>query len=249
MATVIFTPSTRLTMRVVTVNTTQNVVIDYPIAGVLDRIVAYIIDALIMAAYLFLIFFIIISVRSGSEWTFVFFYFPVFFYSLAFEILMDGQTPGKKAMNLKVVRLDGTSPTIGNYILRWLLKLIDVSFTWGSVAITSILITQNGQRLGDLAAGTTVIKLVKAGDTTGQQIMLNLDESYTPEFPQVVQLSDKDIDLIKEALEVNRTLGNMSGVLALDAKLKEHLGIQTDMPPIKFLYTVLKDYSHLTSAM
>ena len=97
-------------------------------------------------------------------------YLPVFFYNLAFEILMNGQTLGKRALNIKVVRLDGTSPTIANYIFRFILWPIDV-FLSGSIAITLISLTKNGQRLGDLAGGTTVVKLTQRGQVTSQQIV------------------------------------------------------------------------------
>lgn len=235
-------------MQIVTIHTTQNVQIDYPVAGIVDRIMAFLIDILIIGAYAFIMFFIIMWAGLMEEWFIILLYLPVFFYDLIFEIAMNGQSPGKRALNLKVVRLDGTNPTIANYILRWILRPVDI-FLWGSIAISSILLTRYGQRLGDLAAGTTVVKLVPAGDTTGQQIIQHLEQNYIPVFPQVVQLSDNDIDLIKQALEVNRTLGNMNPVVQLDGKLKEILGIDTDMPPIKFLYTIIKDYSHLTSQM
>ncbi len=235
-------------MQIVTIHTTQNVQIDYPVAGIVDRIMAFVIDVIILAAYVLIMFFVIFSYKLLEEWVIILFYFPVFFYDLVLEITMNGQSLGKRALNLKVVRLDGTNPTIGNYILRWILKPLDIVLS-GSIAITSILVTQYGQRLGDLAAGTTVVKLVPSGDMTGQQIMQHLETNYEPVFPQVVQLSDKDMDLIKQALEVNRTMGNANPVIQLDKKLKEILGIQSDLPPVKFLYTVIKDYSHLTSQM
>lgn len=235
-------------MQIVTIHTTQNVQIDYPVAGIVDRIMAFFIDAFVIVAYVLIMIFVIFSSKLLEQWVMILFYFPVFFYDLVLEITMNGQSLGKRALNLKVVRLDGTNPTIGNYILRWILKPIDI-ILWGSIAITSILLTRYGQRLGDLAAGTTVVKLVPAGDITGQQIIQHLESNYEPMFPQVVQLSDKDMDLIKQALEVNRTLGNINPVIQLDKKLKEMLGIETDLPPIKFLYTVIKDYSHLTSQM
>jgi hypothetical protein len=170
----------------------------------------------------------------------------MFFYDLFFEILMNGQSLGKKALDLRVVRVDGSNPTIGNYLLRWLLKPIDILFS-GSVAVTCILLTRFGQRLGDLAAGTTVVKLVSVGNVTSQQIIQQLDEAYEPVFTQVTQLSDQDINLIKKALEVNRTHGNMQPAIQLETRIKSLLGIESDMPAVKFLYTIIKDYSHLTS--
>lgn len=233
-------------MQKVTIRTAQNVLIDYPVAGLVHRILAFIIDIFILGTYAIVVFFIIIQAGLQEQWVLLLFYFPVFFYDLFFEIAMNGQSLGKKALDLRVVRIDGSNPTIGNYILRWLLKPIDIAFS-GSVAVTCILLTRYGQRLGDLAGGTTVVKLVSVGNVTSQQIIQQLDESYQPVFNQVTQLSDQDINLIKKALEVNRTLGNMQPAIQLESRIKSMLGIESDMPPVKFLYTIIKDYSHLTS--
>ncbi|MBN8652521.1 MAG: RDD family protein [Cytophagales bacterium] len=235
-------------MQTIKVQTTQNVFIDYPIAGVFDRILAFLLDMVIWAAYLILVFFIFGMADVLDYWVMIMIYLPVFFYNLAFEILMNGQTLGKRALNIQVVRLDGTSPTIANYIFRFILWPIDV-ILWGSIAITFISLTKNGQRLGDLAGGTTVVKLTKRGEVTSQQIVKSLKEEYVPQFPQTINLNDRDIKLIKEVLEMNRELGNGQPVLAATEKVKTLLGIQTDMPPVQFLYTILKDYHHLTSGL
>lgn len=233
-------------MQIVTVRTAQNVLIDYPVAGLVQRILAFILDVIILTAYAIVVSFLLVKLEIFEAWIRIICYLPMFFYDLIFEISMNGQSLGKRALNLKVVRVDGDNPTIGNYILRWLLRIIDIPL-WGSIAITSILLTRYGQRLGDLAAGTTVVKLVSVGDVTSQQILQHLEENYQPVFNQVVQLSDHDINLIKKALEMNRTLGNIQPVLQLESRIKEMLGINSDMPPVKFLYTIIKDYSHLTS--
>lgn len=233
-------------MQKVTIRTAQNVLIDYPVAGLLHRILAFIIDIFILGTYAIVVLFIIVQGNLQEQWIMLLFYFPVFFYDLFFEIMMNGQSLGKKALDLRVVRIDGGNPTIGNYLLRWLLKPIDILFS-GSVAVTCILLTRFGQRLGDLAAGTTVVKLVSVSNVTSQQIIQQLDETYEPVFNQVTQLSDQDINLIKKALEVNRTLGNMQPAIQLEERIKSMLGIESDMPPVKFLYTIIKDYSHLTS--
>ncbi len=235
-------------MPTINVRTTQNVLINYQVAGVWDRILAFFIDGLIFVAYLILAFFLLASANLINDWLWILIYLPVFFYNLAFEILMNGQTPGKRATDLKVVRLDGESPTIANYILRFLLWPVDVIFM-GSVAITFILLTPFGQRLGDLAGGTTVVKMKAQTPLTSSQILKGMTEEYVPQFPQIVNLSDNDITIIKEALKVNVELGNEKPILILTEKIKTMLGIQSDLPPVKFLYTILKDYQHFTSSM
>jgi hypothetical protein len=53
--------------------------------------------------------------------------------------------------------------------------------------------------------------------------------------------------LIQRALEVNRDHGNGQPVMVITQKIKALLGIQTDLPPVKFLYTIIKDYNSLTT--
>jgi len=226
--------------------TTQNVLIDYPIAGLFDRILAFLLDFLIWIAYFVLAFSIFGALNFLSTWLMILLYFPLFFYHLIFEIAMNGQSPGKRALGIRVVRLDGDSPTIANYILRWILWPVDVLFS-GSVAITFILLTQQGQRLGDIAAGTTVIKMTTPGLLKGQEIIQALQQDYQPQFPQVVHLSDQDISLIKEAVAFNMELGNTRPMEVISEKIRRLHGIHTDMPVLTFLNTVLKDYHYLTS--
>src|SRR5690606_34920667 len=88
----------------------------------------------------------------------ILFYLPVIFYHLLCEVFMDGQTFGKKAIDIKVVKLDGSQPSVGSYFLRWLLQIVDLPF-FGAIGIITILVNGKGQRVGDLAAGTTVISL------------------------------------------------------------------------------------------
>ncbi len=235
-------------MQTVSVRTTQNVVIDYPVASLGDRILAYFIDVFIILAYFILIFFLLVSGGAGST-AFIIgvLMIPPFLYHLVFEIFMNGQSPGKRQMNIKVVRLDGTPPTIGNYIIRWLLRLIEIDALSGAIALFTIAVNGKGQRLGDIAAGTTVVKLVEQRAVTANEVFTVSEDTYTPVFQQVIQLNDQDIEVIQQALEVNRTTGNSVPVMAVTEKIKNSLGIQTDLPPVKFLYTLVKDYGHITA--
>ena len=235
-------------MQTIRVRTTQNVLIDYPIAGLFDRILAFALDALIFLAYLILTFSLFDGIKMLDVWLAYVIYLPAFFYNLIFEIAMNGQSPGKRVLKIKVVRLDGDSPTIANYILRWILWPLDVLLS-GSIAITFILLTPNGQRLGDVVAGTTLIKLTSVGALISQKIIRDLEQSdYQAQFPQVVRLSDKDISLIKEALQVNIQLGITRPMEVISEKIRIMFDIHSDMATLTFLNTVLKDYHHLTSA-
>ncbi len=235
-------------MQTVRVRTTQNVFIDYPVASVGDRILGYLIDRIILILYTVAIIAAMVSLEAdmGYLWIIVL-AFPWMFYNLLFEIFMDGQSPGKQVMKTKVVRLNGTPPSIGDYLLRWVFGFIDYYFLSGAIAVVFVAMGGKGQRLGDLVAGTSVVKLIEQEEITGKQVFVTPDESHVPTFTQVTQLKETDIELIQRALEVNRDLGNIQPVMIATDKIKALLGIQTDLPPVKFLYTVIKDYNTLTA--
>jgi hypothetical protein len=141
------------------------------------------------------------------------------------------------------VKLDGSSPGIGSYLLRWILRPIDISLFSGGIAILSIAITRHNQRLGDLAAGTTVVKT----DVRQDFPVFAVEENYTPSFPEVVSLSDADIEVIQRVLKVYRDSGNQQPVLVTVEKMKDVLQVESELPPLQFLYTLVKDYKYLTA--
>ena len=227
------------------VRTTQNVFIHYPVASVGDRILAYLLDLIIRIAYGIGLTFLLIDLNVNITWVWIVLLgVPILLYHLFFEIFMDGQSPGKRALTIKVMRLDGTPASVGDYILRWIFSFVDYYIFSGLIAVLTIIIGQRGQRLGDLAAGTTVIKLVNEAEVKSEQIFVQQEPDYKPVFPQVVELSEQDIELIRQALEVSRDGANVIPVMAITEKLKTRLRIETDLPPVKFLYTLIRDFQH-----
>ncbi len=235
-------------MQSIKVRTTQNVFIEYPIASVGDRILAFLLDRLILIAYTIFIFALFVNANMEVAWIWMMTLgLPWLFYHLLFEIFMNGQSPGKRVMKIKVVRLDGTPPTIGNYIMRWIFSFIDYYFLSGVIAVVVVAMGGKGQRLGDVVAGTSVVKLIQQKEITSREIFVAPEETYVPTFTQVIQLTENDIELIQRALEVNRDHGNSQPLMVVTERIKSLLGIQTDLPPIKFLYTIIKDFNHITS--
>ncbi|MCA6074357.1 RDD family protein [Fulvivirga sedimenti] len=234
-------------MQTIQIQTTQNVGIQYAVAGLGERIGAYLLDSVIIGAYVIIVMFLLTSVGINTYWIFILFYLPAFFYHLISEALMDGQSIGKKQFGLKVVRLDGNPVTLGNYVMRWILRLVDISITSGAVALLSIAVTKEGQRIGDIAAGTTVVRLREQRPVQSHQVIEQIDSDYVPQFKSAASLRAEDIELIRQALSTYKSTGNVQPILAITEKVKEHLQIESDMPPVTFLYTILKDYSYLNS--
>ncbi len=230
------------------VRTTQNVLIHYPIASLGDRILAYLLDALIKIVYVVLMFVLLIRLDVQVVWIWIVTLgIPLLLFSLMFEIFMNGQTPGKRVMHIQVIRLNGTPATIGDFIIRWLFAFVDIQIMSGLVAVILISVGGKGQRLGDMVAGTTVIKQVEEAEVAASELFVTTDDSYTVTYPQASLLNERDVELIQQALAVNRETGNMQPVMMVVEKVKSLLGVQTDLPPLKFLYTVLKDFHHLTA--
>jgi len=243
-------------MQTIEIQTAQNVNVEYPVATVGDRIVAAIIDQLIMVGYLIAMIFFYIWILNLTEGTsldfsvayFIILFLPFFFYHLLCETFLNGQSFGKKLMKMRVVKLDGSQAGVGSYFLRWILAPIDIYFTYGSVGLITILINGKGQRLGDLAANTTVVKL-KAEMKLDDTILQVTPTNYEVKFPEVENLNDKDISIVKEVLDLNYKKADSVTYEKILLKSKEaiekKMGVNSAMHPLIFLDTVLKDYNYL----
>lgn len=233
----------------ISVNTAQNVKIEYELAGIGPRCVAFLIDISIIGTITILLTLMISSFYTIFHSKFITFFYTILglipLYHLLCEIFLHGKSVGKIALNLQVIRIDGQKLNFWNYLLRWIFRLIDITLTGGAIAIISIAATKHMQRIGDLAAGTTVIKKKKAASLK-QLSIYEPEEEYQITFPQVAILSDKDITIIKEAFQEIKKYRDNQLLEALILKIKEVTGITTDMHPLKFVETIIKDYIHLT---
>ena len=156
------------------IETAQNINIHQNVAHITTRIGSFLIDLLIIISYYILLIFIMswLNLNFGiQQWAIsLILSLPMLFYTLIFETLWNGQTPGKRINKTRVVKLAGSKPTLGNYLLRWMMPIIDIQMATGSVAVLTILLNGKGQRLGDLAAGTTIISEKKR--VTLQEVLL-----------------------------------------------------------------------------
>lgn len=231
------------------IETAQNITIEQNVAHITTRIGSFLLDLLIIISYSILISFLMswLDIELGmQQWAIsLILTLPIMFYSLIFEILLNGQTPGKWANKIRVVKLDGSKPTLGSYLLRWLIRIIDILLATGSVAVLTILLNGKGQRLGDIAGGTTVIS-EKKRVTLKDTVAVDIPDDYKPKFPQVTMLSDTDIQTIKNLYRSAIRKRKHNIILKLHIRVLEITGIKTELKPVDFIETVIKDYDYYT---
>lgn len=232
-----------------TIITGQYVRISQTPANLGERFLARMIDIVFIAVYVFATVAAINALPYGfkNNWMFTVIlfalYLPILLYSLLFEVFNEGQSPGKKIMNIKVVMADGSTPALGSYLLRWLLYSIDVPVT-GGLGILFILLTKNNQRIGDLAAGTMVVRL-----NNYRKVKVSLDEykhlteGYVPVYPQVTDLSLEQVSVVEKVLALtdNKRYAYIS---QLSAKLKDMMKVDVKTSDELFLHTIVKDYQY-----
>lgn len=154
----------------ITIGTPEGIELQLQLAGAASRYIARGIDFALQLTLIVLLFILTLVISGGSDggpisliggWAAAGFFVGVFavlyFYNVLFEVLAQGRTPGKRATGLRVVREQGTPVDLPASLVRNLLRLID-ELLFGLPALVAILFTKHNQRLGDLAAGTLVIR-------------------------------------------------------------------------------------------
>ncbi|MDR2139518.1 MAG: RDD family protein [Tannerella sp.] len=233
--------------------TGQYIQIDQTPASAGERLLARVIDMLVMFVYEAAFFTIIILCNklfpglyrheTALIVTVLLFLLPVLFYSLLWELFNRGQSPGKKLLGLRVVMKDGSTPTLGASLLRWLFLLIDIHL-FQCLGLVFILVTKNSQRIGDLAAGTLVIK-----EKNYHRIHVTLDEfthlsvHYRPVFPQAENLSLEQVNLIGRTLS-RHDAGRSQHIRELGVKVRRYLKINPPVDDEALLQTLTRDYQY-----
>jgi uncharacterized RDD family membrane protein YckC len=236
-------------METISVRTTQNIDIDYETGGLGERILARLIDIGIFIPFLFGgIFFAVGGLNNVAIGYYIVLGALFVFYDLLCEVFFNGQSLGKRVMKIRVISLNGARPTFGQYLLRWLFRLVDFALSSGIAALISVAVSPKGQRLGDLVAGTAIIK-TSPRTKRDNIVFAPMEDAYQLVFQQASQLNDKDIELIHEVMSNYYKSGNNVLVYTMADKMREHLAV--NLPPnmnaMQFLQTLIKDYSHISS--
>lgn len=242
-------------MKSIEIKTTQNVILEYELADLRDRGVAFLIDLTVLTVgilLLFLLGFGGFGLSGTAATVYTIFVICIFiFYSLVMEILNNGQSIGKMAMKIQVIKTVGGQATFSDYAARWVFRMIDIYFSMGGIASILVASSAKAQRIGDIVANTAVIKLTpKMNLVLTDVLAIRSQESYKPTYVQAKQLEEVDVLLIKTTLERYRQFKNLAhqeAIHMLADKTRSVLGVmplaQND---VQFLQTVLNDYVVLT---
>ena len=244
-----------------TIDTPENVTFGYEIAGIGSRFIGALVDSIILVVSLMLlniILGVVLSVTGDVESLFLgdeneigwwsglvlaiytlLNFGLIWGYYILFELLWNGQTPGKRVAKVRVVRIDGNPVGFIEIVVRNLVRIIDFLPGAYGIGLVTMFFNRQARRLGDFAAGTLVIKerpevgLESLGRSAISARPARLDVASdmpglaSPQFPNLHRLSAADIDLVQDAL--NRySAGKADGYLL--RRLAVALAVKLEMP-------------------
>ncbi len=262
-------------MPLIKISTIFNIDLEFEIAPVYNRIFAYLVDFTVLLLYVISMKYLYyngvtitedsMNKRMGIDILTI--SLPMLLYSFVSEVLLHGQTIGKKLFNIRVISLSGGEPSLSQYLIRWMFRVFEWPFFFGyimfsgtaftayilitlflglSVAII-IATTKKNQRLGDIAANTVVVD-TKSDFSVDDTIFMNItEENYEVKFPEVLRLSDRDINTIKNVLDVFYKSRQHELCERVALKVQNVLNVTTDMPAEIFLQKLLTDYNYLAT--
>ncbi len=258
------------------IDTPESVTFAYEVAGIGNRFIAALIDTTILAAALLLLNLLVfvalgllgdlsIDMLLGDEppswlgglvialYTLLNFAFYWGYYIL-FEWLWNGQTPGKRFVKIRVLRMDGNPAGFTEVLLRNLVRPVDFLPGGYGLGLLVMLLNDKSRRLGDYAAGTLVIReladvALDALTTRPASAAANVDETLLLAFPAIRRLSSADYELIQETLArfrrgaiSHRALERLAATLALRLDTEAPHGWDS---ALKFLQRVAAAYRQL----
>ena len=267
-------------MSIVRIATNFNIDIEFTAPPFYRRLLAWAIDIVIQIFYLVVAIRFLRSISEGLNYNedhevmmnaiSMVLILPFLLYHVVMEITMKGQSIGKKIMGIKVVSENGGRPSIGQFIIRWLIRTSDYTLIliiilipiaeyfgpqiyWGIAGAIVLLVadlilvnSKKQQRLGDILAHTVLIN-TKQTEKISDTVFLEVSEKYTPQFPQIMQLSDRDMNALKGIIDTSKKHKDYQMALMAAEKIKAHLNIETNLEPEEFLEVLLKDYNYLSA--
>ncbi|HZI01324.1 MAG TPA: RDD family protein [Flavisolibacter sp.] len=264
-------------MSVIRITTNFNIELDFVAPPFHRRLGAWLIDTVVQVLYLYFAGEFLSNMgvyesgdRMKSYAFFLLLLLPVLTYHVLCEILMNGQSIGKRIIGIKVISEKGGKPSISQYIIRWLIRTSDIAlagiilsimlstlygnfiffagaFGFLMLVVDVILVnTKKQQRLGDILAHTILIE-ARQRERIEDTIFQEVSQDYVPSFPQVMKLTDRDINALKGILDTARKRNDYNMAEMASQKIKSHLKIDTALSPFDFLEVLLKDYNYLSA--
>lgn len=231
-------------MQTIRITTSQNIDIDYEIAGLGERIFGRLIDLAISIPLVLAFWIITNSFKIDTTIFFIIGMLVLFFYDLVCEAAFNGQSIGKRVMKIKVISLDGGQPTLSQYLMRWIFRIVDFSLSMQLGALIAVSVTEKHQRIGDLVAGTTLVR-THARTNINDIAFTPVDANYISVFPQAQQLKNAEVALIHEVVKNVKRSDNYTLLHNTAVRFKQHLNIESPkgMDDLTFLQTLVKDYN------
>jgi uncharacterized RDD family membrane protein YckC len=249
-----------------TIDTPENIEFAYDVAGIGSRFLAAIVDTLLIGVAEIVVFIIvgltISTLDLGSSATGsvlaalggLLAFAILWGYYIAFELLWNGQSPGKRIIGLRVVREGGRPITFVGSAIRNLIRIVDFLPLFYGIGVVVMFIDRRARRLGDLAGGTLVVKerrgisleSLTAPYTAPTPIQARPGEPLPqPTLPNVELLSDRDYNLIQEFLSRRDELGRDARMrlgVQLAGGLQARLGLPQGGDAERFLQYVAGEY-------
>ena len=261
-----------------TIDTPENVSFTYDIAGIGNRFIGALIDTFIVTCLLVVLNILLFAflLRDGAPFPisdfdgddlgwleglaialFSLLQFTIFWgYYTLFEFLWTGQTPGKRLVKIRVLRLDGNPIGFVEALLRNLVRPIDFLPSGYGLGLVVMFCNQETRRLGDWAAGTVVVRMrtdLSLDSLVAAAAHTQTNTAETPslllEFPHIRRLSTTDYELIRELL-ARRLSGDVSNFML--RRLAQAIAVRIDKPKptntqasVNFLRAVVEAYHQL----
>jgi uncharacterized RDD family membrane protein YckC len=211
------------------IDTPENVTFDYDVAGIGSRFLAALADTaliILLQVILFGAVLLVVNIILGKSvfensirsWVFaisgILSFVFLWGYYIFFEILWNGQSPGKRWVGLRVIRMDGTPITASEAVIRNLVRIIDFLPTAYGVGVVTMFINADSRRVGDLAAGTIVVhdredkSLDKLSPVKPAMLTTWVTQNDIPEGFPIERVSESDLQIIEEFLARRQDIPN-----------------------------------------